>query len=664
MGFTDKDKRPKKYRPLPIAFSLWYNNYPIYILLSITLFFLTIGFKVIPYNHWSMTTKTRLSFFIDDVVSLDYSVYKNVKATLKGAYSQIHWDVHSIGTIGLQDNLQKFQVVPLMATVDRRPLTARMQMMTDSHNLSYHGHRLGCAFTSSTFVSNLRDISTMPFKRRHRVPAKCSVCFQFSSHEDMNTFLEEGQGYQPIRVNQTSLGTKCFPGTAEVTARFARWQKQDPRFLGHGYPFTVDCRLVNGIEELTCDGITRILDNPKYQDTIQKIYYSTEFQLSGYFTHDVIKPFVVESIWPWEAVQSHNDDRRHIVQSLPSSWDDTTSKYIPSHPQEMKLLHIEGPSYSLGYSDTSSSSSNILQSMIQDPQSPGGIHPRLLVNLIHFLRLAPNSTHMIAVVDGQTQRTMEYLTDLLHMTVHQLYPYFSHAIVNNVADHQSTMNHIPLENMLFWRKKSFARMKTTSSTVTLGALLQKRGIKIHIVPLVTPSIAFEKSVCGIQYQLTSYITARYAADYQVMIYADGDTSFIEHTSKTLQEILYDRLFSPTSYRCVGHRFRLLEQYIHPSLDTVDLVLNCTYQVSTNKMKWLEAVRDCQLKEGHIVARTDSIYELNVHHPDTLADYVVPGVRDCISPGDQDPEDYFFNADELVQVHLRNRLRKEECSCTL
>jgi hypothetical protein len=182
--------------------------------------------------------------------------------------------------------------------------------------------------------------------------------------------------------------------------------------------------------------------------------------------------------------------------------------------------------------------------------------------------------------------------------------------------------------------------------------------------MVTPSIAFEKSVCGIQYQLTSYITARFAADYQVMIYTDGDTSFIEQTGKTLQEILYDRLFSPTAYRCVGHRFRLLEHYISPDIDTVDHVLNCTYEISNNQDKWLDAVRNCQLKEGHIVARTDSIYELNVHHPDTLIDYVVPGVRDCISPGDQQPEDYFLNTDELVQVHLRNRLRKEECSCSL
>merc|ERR1712115_9998 len=95
--------------------------------------------------------------------------------------------------------------------------------------------------------------------------------------------------------------------------------------------------------------------------------------------------------------------------------------------------------------------------------------------------------------------------------------------------------------------------------MTFMELLHIRGIKILLVPVVTPAYAFSHSVCADQYSFTPYLAARYASDYNVMIYADGDAVIIE-TNGTLQEILYRRFFSNESTKCVGHRFSLVEHH--------------------------------------------------------------------------------------------------------
>ena len=196
----------------------------------------------------------------------------------------------------------------------------------------------------------------------------------------------------------------------------------------------------------------------------------------------------------------------------------------------------------------------------------------------------------------------------------------------------------------------------------LEGLLRARGVRLHMVPITTPSLAFEKSVCGGQYSFAAYLAARFAADYHVMMYVDGDTAMIEGSKKSLQAILYDRFFSKNSSKCAGHRTRLIEQYVKPEDDRTDRVLQCTEEIALNEKKWAYANQNCHLKEGHIVARTDSILAMSVHHPDTDTKYAPEGVQDCITPGNKENDRYFLRADEFIQLHLRNRLRKDECVC--
>jgi len=242
-----------------------------------------------------------------------------------------------------------------------------------------------------------------------------------------------------------------------------------------------------------------------------------------------------------------------------------------------------------------------------------------------------------------------------------------------IYDELALWEHISMERMLGEVPKinshasrfnvlSKQKLKHPNSHLKLRHLLHIRGIRLHILPLTTPSIAFEKNVCGVQYAFTSYLAARFAADYQAIMYIDGDSAVIEHNNRLLKEILYKRFFSPKSNKCVGHRFRLLEQFVKPEDESNDRVLECSRQLSTNQTKWNYVNRHCNLKKGHIAVRADSIFEFNVHHPDTLREYLLQGVQDCIMPGNEETKEYFFGHEEVVQIHLRNRKRKAVCTC--
>merc|ERR1712176_1166946 len=178
-------------------------------------------------------------------------------------------------------------------------------------------------------------------------------------------------------------------------------------------------------------------------------------------------------------------------------------------------------------------------------------------------------------------------------------------------------NLIPLSDM--------GKEPIDENDMTLMELLHIRGIKILLVPVVTPSYAFEYSICADQYSFTAYLAARYASDYNVMIYADGDAVIIE-TDGTLQEILYRRLFSTESTRCVGHRFPLVEHHIQETNE--EYAAQCVRDLVTNEDKWHYALNNCKVVLGNIAARTDSIRNFNVHLTDTSGPNVPSGVRDC------------------------------------
>jgi hypothetical protein len=587
------------------------------------------------------------SFEYSDVLYLDTAAMKNVRATFEGARSWLKWATDTILDVTVADKLDQHQPIPLLATVDRRPLTARKQMKLDTDGLHDDGNLLGCAVTATTFVSKVENLylDTM-----QGFPVECSVCFEFNNREDMNDFIP-GVGFQPISGVQESTSTKCFGGVASNTARFVKWQSKDSRFEGFGYPFTVDCVLPNGIKELTCREISNMQSQIETSDGLQSIYFQTKFTLDAYFGDPYVKTFHTFSRWPWAAVQSHDDDRSKIAKSLPRTWNDRSSKFVPSSASNLKLLHIEGPGYSMGEFDKTPT----LKSMKKNKDSNGGLHFRLLVNLFHLARNAPNSSHMMAIVDGQVHTSFNAMKKILTMKLDDVFKSYGEVFTDYYF--LSYEGLVPKSTM-----KGKANKKSKKSKMTLGDLLRTRGVKLHIVPVTTPSLSFEKSVCGGQYTFAAYLAARFAADYHVMMYVDGDTAMIEGSNKSLQEILFERFYGSNSSKCAGHRIRLIEQYVQTEDDRTDRVLQCTEDMSLNPKKWEYANKNCHLKEGHIVARTDSILAMSVHHPDTDIDYIPEGVEDCVTPGNKENDRYFLKSSEFVQLHLRNRLRKDECVC--
>lgn len=623
----------------------------------------------------------------DDVFSFDEAALQNVHATHRGARSQVQWTAKTSLRKNYQtksrvddhdhpddhDLRQLFQAAAISATVDRRPIIVRKQMKDDEEGVHKNGSLLGCATSSTTFVSNLTMID---FKEKHHIPTSCDVCFQFSNRQDMDNFVPNVRKQtNAIDTIDTATTTKCFGGTAELTARFAKWQLTDERFKDFGYPWTMDCRLPNGIEELTCREISKMekdIDTVSGRDEVQRIYLRTKFTLDGWFDDSgdekdwISKPFDVLSQWPWAALMSHDDDRSTIARNLPKSWNDGSSAYVPASAKELKLAHVEGP----GYDATNYNGELSLKSvaMGRNVDSTGGLHARLVSNLFHLIRNAPGSTHIVAVVDGQMHRSHQALLTLLNTRISQLYPQYGPIVFDSLHELKK-WNLVTLRKMDFVGKKKIqSSWGSTSNNSTLMDLLRIRGVKMKMIPITTTSQSFGKTVCGGQYAFAPYLAARYAADYQVMMFIDGDTAMIENSKRdkdqTLQGILYKRFFSKvSSSKCAGHRMRLIEQYVKPEDENnIDRLLQCTRDLSLSKEKWKYAMENCHLKEGHIVARTDSIYAFSVHHPDTLVGYAPEGVDDCITPRNTDTDRYFLKESEFVQIHLRNRQRKPECAC--
>eukprot|EP00569_Conticribra_weissflogii_P009062 CAMPEP_0171364650 /NCGR_PEP_ID=MMETSP0879-20121228/4157_1 /TAXON_ID=67004 /ORGANISM="Thalassiosira weissflogii, Strain CCMP1336" /LENGTH=808 /DNA_ID=CAMNT_0011872045 /DNA_START=142 /DNA_END=2568 /DNA_ORIENTATION=+ len=609
-----------------------------------------------------------------DVLRFDLDVLRNVHATYQGARSRIEWKQSPANTPLFVAN-QNITVAPLMATVDRRPILVRKQLLDDrkTRNVARNGKELGCALSSTTFVSHLKHHDLKKYQQKYGHRHGCEVCFQFSNRKDMTDFLSERQNkakWMTIETN-ASTSTKCVKGQATVTSRFGQWQQEEEtqgrRFQGFGYPWTVDCLLPNGIPELTCKEISKMQRNidEGRVDGLLDIRFGTKLVIGWTEGTKRGNYFAVWSQWPWKAVMSHDDDREEIAKKLSMTWNDETSWYVPKSGEELKLAHVEGP----GYDQTEYNGKPSIRSIDPQSNSKGGVHVRLLVNLYHYIRNAPGSTHIVAVVDGQAHRSYEYLTEALNTNISLLYRDFWQSLLSEI-NHANPTDLLPMHEDSSTTSHAFTDM-------TLMQLLRLRKINILMVPVLTPSPLFEQSVCGGQYQFATYLAARYSADYHVIMFIDGDTSLLERPQtqplpssssstqlkRTQQQIYYDRFFSPThSTQCAGHRYQLIEQYVPPSHDTDEHLLQCTHDLLSHPKKWKFAMKNCHLKEGHIVGRTDAIYAYSVHHPDTLKGYAPIGVEDCISPGNTWSERYYLLESEMVQIHLRDRERKKECTC--
>ena len=290
--------------------------------------------------------------------------------------------------------------------------------------------------------------------------------------------------------------------------------------------------------------------------------------------------------------------------------------------------------------------------MMSNPESKGGVHPRLAVNLFQTIRNSPRTTHKVAVVDGQINRSLEYIKAMLATKISELYPL--HWKTLGTKDQLKEMRLIPVRSV----DNVTATNDHLPPDTTLEEVLRLRKIKVHVFPYLAQSMVSEKAVCGGQYAFGFYIAARYAADYHVMMYLDGDT-ILQEQSKTVPEAMYDRLFGQGNSKiCVGNSFHLVEQYVSPENDSPERVLECAHDLHLDVARRKSLVEECAWDQGHVVARSDSVHEFSVHFVGTLSNYLPSGVHNCHPRH----SGYKFLESEMVQVHLRNREKKPECAC--
>ena len=472
---------------------------------------------------------------LEKYLSIDPWVARNSRANLQGATASTVWSESSRRglTEGGIANLTLFVAQPLMATVDRRPIIVRKQTSyPPPFNFHSSGSKIGCALSTNTALTELGGISLKQLEQNLR-HATCAVCFQFSSKGLAKQFVaSEGGAVEPDE------STRCFYGEPRVSYTFANWQQdyqQAARGSLFGYPWTVDCELPNGHKELTCDGISEINDS---HDELQRIYVKTNFTLAMKSTHKdrdmkqssiPFPTFHVLSTFPWDAVRSHSDDRLAIYKALPKNASDP-SPYVPSSAKELKLAYFQGPNYDAEFAGAKM----YLRSPSLEPESNGGVNPRFMSTLINLLRQGSDVTFFIGVLDGQAEHTRSILASKLELLVSDIYPLHARHLVRAfefLSVEGNSGEYIPtgaFRDDIGRGSGAEARERDSSphlnETLTLLDFMRLRNTKITIIPLPTPSLAFQTLLCGGQYGYASYILARFAADFHVVQYFDGDAT--------------------------------------------------------------------------------------------------------------------------------------------
>lgn len=615
------------------------------------------------------------------VLSFDRHVLRNIQATYQGGWSTTTYPEYADNT----EPRFQFKSAPLSATVDRRPLIIRKQLMSmknddnkqneQQQNQDNPENLLGCAISSVTYVS---DIEKIDIKKGRRNPT-CHVCIQFSNLYDMHRFLPDVEHHLPSPTMASDESTKCFAGYAEVENPFYfMWQQKSAKeegFVDFGYPITLDCQLPSGIQELTCRDLSKLQQQIPIRDDVLNIYFTTTFSLdavanSSKQQSEMGLTFNTTSHWPWEAVMSHDDDRSRIAKRMGKFWNDVSpvDSFIPSSVETMKFARVEGPGFHQTKYSTNSSAVDLkikmtLQSMNMDETSNGGLHQRLPISLFHAIRNSPGSTQIIAVLHGQAMRSYGQLQRMLAMKVTEVFSPYGHSVYRLAVEAGTSMDLIPIDRIIQYQRVEKYNEDDLLANVTLRDLLSARNIRIHLTPYIAPAISALNTVCGEQYGFATYLAARYAADFDAILFGDGDTVFLEAPSKneSIPSTFFNKLFSNSSPKCVGHRIQMYEQHVPPKDEkTLSRVLQCSNDVRNDPEKWRYTIENCQLAKGNIVARTDSVLAFYVHQPFTLDEYITPGLHNC--KGQRHYSEYMIKESDIVQVHLRNRMRKEECSC--
>lgn len=552
-----------------------------------------------------------------EVVYVDRSVLENVRSYWEGAQSCINCNGVFSRATDLADI--KFVAQPLMATVDKRPVTIRKQMQSTK----VASQPLGCAVSTNTMVTGLGHVLPGSFKGRED-EAECFVCFETSSLEYAETFL--------LLVSQRKLvdSTVCVHGVPDLYERFSSWQFKS-RPADKAYPWTVDCTFPSGFETLTCSGLSSLQGQPP--EELQRVYVLTSFTLTQSPASNSY-PLRISSRWPWAALRSPIDA---MFTSA-----DNGFRISPSKPLDIKLAYFQGPNFEVATESTRFS----LRSSTTGPIY-GGSHIRLISQLLHLIERSHNAVFFMGVPDGQVNSTLTHISQLLQASLNETLP--SHGRFIEKIQSYARLN----APYLFVRPFS----SSAERHLTLNHLMLAVNLEICIVPLPTPALAFEKLLISGQYAFSSYMAARYSAVFDVLVYFDGDAvpSLGPSAQGSLLDIFFETFFGREAHNCHGAQLTLVEWSIPTELSTPDSIVRCVEQFhERTRHNWTRGVQDCVQAYGNIAARGDSVQAMSVHYVDVNPEYLPQGVKYC--PG------FALHRDKIVELHLTKKKRPSECTC--
>jgi len=552
----------------------------------------------------------------DDVLYLDKGALRNVEATYSNARSWIE-------PFGNDNSTSPFTTIPIMATVDSSLTQRRIQKRNHPNATTY-----GCVFMASTYVSNFNKVD---YKSTNQ--ASCSICVD----------IPDGQE----KDDSIFFRSKCILGQASVMKLENAMRWQVTAFPENGYPWTVMCHLPNDVPELTCQKLSELQER-------KKVTAKTTLSLATWNPNRRTVP--VHSEWQWTALEEGGN----IKPALDIGPMETA---VPANAKEVRLAMVEGPHYDRKQLGLETGNFTALGAARTDAVA--------LAKLYHLIRNSPGLTYIIGTVEvGDYNVLYESYRVLLEKPLRQLYPpkFFDHLmriLATDKEEHKGSTVEAAVQTSC--TNSRVRKAGSIPEDITLMEALRIRRIQLRIVPIAVPPLVVDKTVCAAQYAFAPYIASRLAPEFHLVIYMDDDAVLVERSGDmyatpalTLQEVIFAQFFSNDGNipHCPSFRFPIVENYVPPDLQ--DQVLDCIEDIWWNEERKTEMLAECKdLDFGHTVGRSDSVISYSVHRGDA-SPLLPPGVSagwQCLAT---DCSKLWKGV--LMELHLRNRLRKPECTC--
>ncbi len=165
-----------------------------------------------------------------------------------------------------------------------------------------------------------------------------------------------------------------------------------------------------------------------------------------------------------------------------------------------------------------------------------------------------------------------------------------------------------------------------------------------------------------QYAWDAWIVARFAADFQVMMYFDGDAEPLRLLpgggAHNLREFVFQAMFG--QYHCASFRLPLVNQFLNVDAGNPrDYDMVCASRLIQDTARFDHAISHCIKGQGNAFGRTDSIHQFDVHFGDIMPgeDATKGTTKWCWEISRE-----IGMRQGFVEIHLTTRHDWDHCKC--